>query len=192
MLERLTERWVEGMIAGGVIERERAPLYAFGMLQGVRTLIEIVLMLVTSLAMGVFLQGLIMMLAFCPIRIYAGGYHAKTPMQCAFKSWLMFAAVLAWIRFLPTHFILEIAVLVVTGLFLVFLCPMPDEHRPLEDFEIPRYRRYSFILYGLEVVLYVAGLFIWEGNLSRSIIGGMGMLLIVWVAYLIKKKWDKK
>lgn len=192
MLKRWTDRWVQKMIANGVIEQERAPLYAFGMEQGVRTLLEIILMLITSAVLGLFFQGVVMMLSFCPIRAYAGGYHAKTPLQCALKSWLMFTAFLLWLRFMPSYIILQIVVLIVTGIFLVFLCPMPDEHRPLEDFEVPRYRKYSFILYSMEVIFYIAGFFIWKENLSRSIICGMGMLLVVWCTYLIKKAFEKK
>lgn len=94
MIEKMTKSLVERMIRTGIIEKERAPLYAFGMEQGLRTLLEMVLMLVTGIVFGLFWQGAVMMTVFCLIRVYAGGYHAKTPMQCAVKSWLMFTAFL--------------------------------------------------------------------------------------------------
>lgn len=192
MIEKLTERWVERMIEAGVVEKERSALYAFGLEQGLRTLVEIMLMLITSVVFGLFLQGVVMMIAFCSIRIYAGGYHARTPMQCAIKSWVMFTAFLLWLRYCPAYVPLQIAVLVVTGLCLIFLCPLPDKNKPLQDYEIPKYRKRSLYFYGIEVALYVAGHFIWKGNLSRSITTGMGMLLLVWGAYVIKRWWQTR
>lgn len=192
MIQQWTDRLVSRMIENGVIEEEKKALYAFGMEQGVRTLLEIVLMLITAMLLKVFWQGVIMIVSFCPIRAYAGGYHAKTPLQCALKSWLMFVAFLLWLRYLPYNLPLQLVVVVVTGFFLVVLCPMPDEHRPLEDFEVPRYRKCSFLLYGIETIIYIASLLLENEWLSRSIVCGMGMLLIVWCAYLVLGKRIKK
>lgn len=195
MLEKIAQRWSERMIANGVIEKERAPLYIFGMEQGLRTLLEILLMLVTGVLLGLFWHGLIMMCAFCSIRIYAGGYHAKTPMQCAIKSWTMFTAFLLWLRYVPENVYVQIAVILVTGACLFFLCPLPDENKPLLGYEIPKYRKRSFILYGAEVVIYIIGLFVNHDMIARSIACGMGMLLVVWGVYVMKRKcsntWEK-
>ena len=187
MLEKIAQHWSEQMIDKGVIERERAPLYCFGMEQGMRTLLEILLMLVTGVLLGLFWQGLIMMCAFCFIRIYAGGYHAKTPMQCAIKSWIMFTAFLLWLRYVPENLYMQIGTILVTGVVLFFLCPLPDDNKPLQDYEIAKYRKRSFILYGVEVVIYLMGFFVSHDLVARSIVCGMGMLLVVWGIYVIKR-----
>lgn len=189
MIEKMAQCWSDKMIAKGIIEQEKAPLYTFGMEQGLRTLGEILLMLMTSVVFGLFWQGLIMMISFCSIRIYAGGYHAKTPMQCVIKSWGMFTAFLLWLRYTPENFYIQIVVILVTGVCLVFLCPLPDEHKPLQDYEIPKYRKRSFVLYGAEVLIYIVGLSICRDIIARSVACGMGMLLVVWGVYIIKRKF---
>lgn len=192
MIERLTKNWVQWMIRTGVIERERAPLYAFGMEQGLRTLLEIILMLATGIVLGLFWQGVVMMTTFCLIRVYAGGYHAKTPMQCAIKSWIMFTAFLVWLRFCPSLLIVQISIITVAGIFLVFVCPLADEHKPLQEYEIPKYRKRSLFIYFIEVVLYIIGIIVQESSLSRSIACGMGMLLVVWGVYIIQHWWKNR
>lgn len=188
MIEKMAQCWSERMIAKGVIEKERAPLYAFGMEQGLRTLFEILLMFITSVILRLPWHGIIMMFCFGSIRIYAGGYHAKTPMQCAIKSWSMFTAFLLWLRFIPEIFFVQIAVILVTGACLVFLCPLPDENKPLQDYEIPKYRKRTYILYGAEVMIYAIGLLVCRDIIARSVVCGMGMLLVVWGGYVLKRK----
>lgn len=137
MIERLTKNWVQWMIRTGVIERERAPLYAFGMEQGLRTLLEIILMLATGIVLGLFWQGVVMMTTFCLIRVYAGGYHAKTPMQCAIKSWIMFTAFLVWLRFCPSLLIVQISIITVAGIFWCLSAPL---RMNINHFRNMRYR----------------------------------------------------
>ncbi len=192
MIEKMTKSWVERMIRTGIIEKERAPLYAFGMEQGLRTLLEMVLMLVTGIVFGLFWQGAVMMTVFCLIRVYAGGYHAKTPMQCAVKSWLMFTAFLLWLRFGPSVLFVELGIIAAAGICLLFVCPLPDEHKLLQDYEIPKYRKRSLLIYLVEVVLYITGRVVRADSLSRSIACGMGMLLVVWGVYIVQHWWKNK
>lgn len=192
MIERLTKSWVERMIRAGIIEKERAPLYSFGMEQGLRTLLEMVLMLVTGIVFGLFWQGAVMMAVFCLIRIYAGGYHAKTPMQCAVKSWVMFTAFLLWMRFGPSFLFVELSIIVAVGICLLFVCPLQDEHKPLQDYEIPKYRKRSLLIYLVEVILYIIGYVVRADSLLRSIAYGMGMLLVVWGVYIVQHWWKNK
>lgn len=192
MIERLTKNWVERMIHAGVIEKERASLYSFGMEQGLRTSLEMVLMLVTGVVLGLFWQGAVMMAVFCLIRVYAGGYHAKTPMQCAVKSWLMFTAFLLWMRFCPSFPLVRLSIIAVVGICLLFVCPLPDEHKPLQDYEIPKYRKRSLLIYLVEVVLYIIGYVVEADSLLRSIACGMGMLLVVWGVYIVQHWWKNK
>ena len=187
MLEKMSQRWSERMIENGVIERERAPLYAFGMEQGLRTLLELLFMLVIGFALGMFWQGVVMISAFCPIRMYAGGYHAKTPMQCAIKSWSMFTIFLLWQIYVQDTIWLQTAVILVVGFCLFFVCPLPDKNKPLQDYEIPKYRKRSFLLYGAEVFMYIVCIVMKCRATARSIVCGMGMLLVVWGVYIMKK-----
>ena len=94
MLERFAGWLVGRMLASQAFPKEDAPLVSFGIVQGLRTLIEIILLLCTGLFMNLFWQGVVILLAFMPLRIYAGGYHARTPMQCAVKTWLLFFGIL--------------------------------------------------------------------------------------------------
>lgn len=82
MLARLADGLSQRMVDNEAIREEEAALVSFGIVQGLRSLIEMILMVVTGILCGLFWQSMVILLAFIPLRVFAGGYHAKTPLQC--------------------------------------------------------------------------------------------------------------
>lgn len=182
MLERFAGWLVGRMLASQAFPKEDAPLVSFGIVQGLRTLIEIILLLCTGLSMNLFWQGVVILLAFMPLRIYAGGYHARTPMQCAVKTWLLFFGILFLYRFAPGLLWIQILILVITGLSLWRFAPVEHENKPLEEYEVIKYRKRAFGVYGTETALFVILQLLGAAGAARCIVLGIGMmLLIMWI-----------
>lgn len=186
MIERISNSWVNRMTESGIIEKDKAQLYEFGMQHGLRTLFEIIVMLVASIVLGMFIQGAMMILCFCCIRIYAGGYHARTSTRCIGMSFGMFLFFLLWQYFLPANLILQICVVFLVGICLVFACPLPDPNKPLLEYEIPKYRKIALYIYGVEVIVYIIGTILEQEKITRGLTCGMGMLLVVWGLYAVR------
>ena len=179
MLERFAKWLVGKMLASQAIPKEDAPLVSFGIVQGLRTIIEIVILLITSFVFKLFWQGVIILLVFIPLRIYAGGYHAKTPMRCAVKTWLLFLGILLWLKFVPANVWAQIILLLVTFVSLWKFAPVQHPNKPLEEYEVLKYRKIAFGIFGVETALFVGFRIGGLMTISRCIVLGITMMVVI-------------
>lgn len=179
MLERFAQ-WLAGkMLASQAIPREDVSLVSFGIVQGLRTLIEIIIMLITGFVFRLYWQGVVILVVFMPLRIYAGGYHAKTPLQCALKTWLLFLGVLLWLKFVPAYLWVQILLLAGTAVCLWKFAPVQHVNKPLEEYEVLKYRKRAFLIFGAETVFFVVFRVFGFVNLARCIVLGIAMMQII-------------
>lgn len=187
----MVERWADGvakrMVSDHVIAREQEKLVAFGIAQGVQSVLEMLLLLLTGLLMQRLWESLVILAAFIPMRIYAGGYHAKTLLQCVVKSWLLFTGVLLWLKFVPEMLWLEVVLMVVAGIFIWKFAPLEDVHKPLEEYEVIKYKKRAEIGFVIESAVFLGGTYLKLGNLPYSISMAMVMLLVVMSAAVVRR-----
>lgn len=193
MLARMADGLSQRMVAIEAIREEDAALVSFGIVQGLRSLIEMILMIVTGILFGLFWQSVVILLAFIPLRVFAGGYHAKTPMQCAVKTWILFTAVLLWMRFVQGTLWLGLIILAATGICIWRFAPLEDEHKPLEDYEVVKYRKKAVGIYLIELIMVCCTYVFQFGQISRCIVLGISMVLFVMMAAaMIDKRKQRK
>ena len=65
-----------------IIKKEDVAIYKYGILLFLTSALEIGIILILSLFIGNFIETIIFFVAFLPIRVYAGGYHADTKLRC--------------------------------------------------------------------------------------------------------------
>jgi accessory gene regulator B len=192
MLEQLAEHLTARLIANGTVQEEKAALYSFGFLQGIRTILETLLLLGTGILLGQFWQCVVILFVFAPMRIYAGGYHAGTAGECAWKTWLLLLAVLLYLKFVPGVLLIQIGVLCVTAGMIWIAAPIEDEHKPLKEYEVKKYRRKSAKFFFLNLALFLLGYGIGVPVLSRCIAMSMAMLIVIMTAGIIKNERRKR
>ena len=186
MFDKLAENIVRRLIDQHIVQEDRAQLYVFGLSQGMRNLFQTCLMLVSGIAMGLFWQSVVIILAFFPIRIYAGGYHARTALQCLAESWCSFFLILLWLKFISSHYGLQLGVLYITGICLWRCSPVEDEHRPLQENEKRGYHRKALFFFGVETFLYLAVFLLGFKEFARCISLAWVLVLIILAAGLVK------
>ncbi len=187
------KRLVSELLASRIIREDQKEIVEFGIVQGVRTALELLVMLVMGVFFHLFLESLLILVLFGPFRIYAGGYHAKTPLQCALKSWLLFACVLVWLKIAAPIKWLELATAVLLGGLLFLLAPMQHKNKPLEDYEIPKYRKSTFLIWGLEslLMLLAQALFV-QTKVSMCVMLAMWMVALLMVLGWCENKKEKE
>lgn len=179
MLSKLANHIAQRLVANKSVIEDDEPLVAFGIMIGLRSLIQVILLLTTAAIMNQFVLGVVVLLAFTPVRVFAGGYHAKTPIQCLIKSWLLYFCILLWSAFVPQIFLLQFLVLGVAGISVWRFAPVEDEHKPLEDYEIAKYRKKACVFWCVEVFVFIIAYFLECYVLSRGIVLGESMMLII-------------
>ena len=89
LLARLPGKIVNNLVHSGVIKEEDAEIYIYGINQILTSVLSVSSALIIGLIFGVFPEIAVFMAAYIPLRSFAGGYHAKTPLSCYVFSVIM-------------------------------------------------------------------------------------------------------
>lgn len=146
MAEKLTNRFV----ANGQIKNEDRELYYYGLRQGFLMIVNIVTMLIIGLLFKMTWQAILFLGAYSPLRIYGGGFHAKTEFKCYLFSIGLTIIALLGIKFIPMTSFIIFSLIGVGGILIWCLAPVEDANKPLDEIENRVYRKRARIILIIE------------------------------------------
>ncbi len=150
--------WKQMQLSNGLEENDK-DIYIFGVYQGAILLLNICTALIIGVALNMLFEIVIYLICFLPLRIYAGGYHAKTQLRCYIMSSFTTAIILLGIQFLQQQeSILEFMGFVVSFGIIWRFAPVADANKPLLEKEQVSYqkkvRKVLLLLTGISVLTY--------------------------------------
>ena len=122
-----------------MIPAEDEALYSYGFRQGAVFLLNIATMLCIGWLMGMVKETMTFMLTYLPLRRMAGGYHARTQLRCYLLGIVLTISVLLAVKWLPWNLPLCSVLLLVSSGIIIWLAPVEDENKPLDEAERRRY-----------------------------------------------------
>lgn len=140
----IAHRWV----TSGVISKEDEGNYYYGLQLLLSTLFNLAIIIGLSIIFRAPLAWISFMLAFVPLRLTAGGFHAKTHWACigsfctAYACLLLLSIKLPYAAYGTASTIAACSSLVI----IYFLSPVAANNKPLTMFQTSRFRRYSIVL----------------------------------------------
>lgn len=185
MFVRLSNRIASKLEEYQIISETNRALYEYGLRQMFTTILNIITMLVIGALMDMVLYAVIYIVAYIPVRIYAGGYHASSPQRCwAFSSIILFI-VLILLKVIPenTHNILTLFGL---GLIIVLLSPVETKSKSLSKNERKVYRFRTIIVLILETSLSFILLGIKLNKIVITVEMAWGSIVVMLVLGIIK------
>lgn len=105
MIEAISERITEFLVDSKEISRDidEFKCYKYGVEIALSTMLNIVLILSIGAVTGRFIESVVFLVVFIPIRQFSGGYHADTYFRCNLFFCITFALVLILFEFLKTY-----------------------------------------------------------------------------------------
>ncbi len=103
-----------------------------------------------------FWECIVFLIAFSIIRTSAGGYHAKTRIQCFVMSMLMIIINISIVKLVTQYIAIYYAMIplaLMSGVVICFLSPVDTDNRPLDADEKIRFKRRTRVILCLELVL---------------------------------------
>lgn len=85
-MQKLAQKTADQLAVQGIISQKDTAVYCYGLEALYSSLLELLTILFLSLFVGNFLQTMLFFAALIPLRVYAGGYHAKTRLRCYLMS----------------------------------------------------------------------------------------------------------
>lgn len=152
-LARLSSKIGNDLVRSNVVKEEDAEIYIYGINQILTSVLNVSSALIIGLILGTFFEVMVFMAAYIPLRIFAGGYHAKTPLRCYIFSLIMLIVVSIGMKYLILSEWAYYAVLSAALLIVLAISPVEDKNKPLDEIEHKVYKKRALIIAATELVI---------------------------------------
>ncbi|MGL4605927.1 MAG: accessory gene regulator ArgB-like protein [Eubacteriaceae bacterium] len=159
MFNWVVSRVIYQLSANNIIEEEDRSIYQYGLESLLTKALHTLTMILVGWFLGLLTETIAFILAYSFVRIYAGGYHAKSKIVCYLWSWGTVLGVLSVLLFYPENSFMALSlVLLLLGFISIYtLAPVENPNKPLDQMEIVVYgkkaRTILWILMTLGLIL---------------------------------------
>lgn len=148
LLKKAASSLVAFWVKNGVINQSDTDAYIYGMELLFSTSINISIMLLVSVIVGETWLFIPYLASFIPLRLSAGGYHAKHHYSCILFNTIIYSMSVASMKLFPMRS-LDIFCLLestVSSITTFLFAPIPAKNKPLTDEEYRRGKMLSRVL----------------------------------------------
>lgn len=165
-----------------VISLDDYELYRYGIQQGLVLVMNFVSVILISIILGMFIECIAFLLAYVPLRSYAGGFHAKTHVRCYAYSMMIIIGIFLAMRFLSIPLRVYVSLTIFGIASVIFLAPVEDKNKVLDKKEHTVYRKRAIEILLIIVLFQIVLLYIHAMNLFGAVALSqfvLGVLLII-------------
>lgn len=155
MIDFVSRKILDWMIRNDAMKSQESEIYLFGIHQGIMSAINIITTIIIAAIMHMLLEGVVFILAYMPLRSYAGGYHARTERTCYILSAVLSFTLLSVCKVIDMNWLL-LFFLILSFLIIWFISPVEDSNKPLENIEIIVYSKKCKKIIILEMMVLIA------------------------------------
>lgn len=174
-LSTLAKKTAWRLATYGTITKEDISLYAYGFELMFSVVINIAGMLFLAIIVGQYLSWFWFLLALIPLRLSAGGFHAKTHFRCITLTLVVFLLCLLGIQTVPNELWkpMYIITTITLNISIWYLAPVQTPNKPLSEREIQINRRWAIIISIIDTLI---GLYAYIANTPALTAYFMGVL----------------
>ncbi len=189
-LARLSGKIGNNLVHSGVVKEEDAEIYIYGINQILVSVLNVSSALIIGLIFGVFLEVAVFMAAYIPLRSFAGGYHAKTPLRCYIFSVIMLIVVSIGLKYLYMEDWVYYVALAAAASVVLMLSPVENRNKPLDETEHKVYKKRTVLMAAAELIIALLLKMIIFDNLFVAMTYSFVVLSIMLIAGKVKNFFD--
>lgn len=165
----------------GITQTVEEEIVEFGIAQGMSLICNLLIFLMIGVLFRNLLQGIFFLMAFWPLRIYAGGYHADTRKRCCFLS--MCIAILIFILLKHVHFSRNVLLLLAMTMSCVVIrmAPVESKNRFFDKKEIDVFRMRIRWIQIVEMCVFLMSYCVADTYISNVIIWAQCLVVLLLV-----------
>lgn len=195
MVKSFSYKITSFLICNKTIKDEEYDLYLYGFEILIAFIVNIITILLMGCALNRFYETIAFLICYCPIRQFAGGYHADNYKRCL----LVFTLV-----YLTNMFILEklmynsydctiLIGAIISALGICFMAPLEHRNNPLSNSDKVKYKHITMIIVIIIFILSIIGFnFKLTYRLSTYTLSSISCTFIMLILGAIKKWRGKK
>jgi accessory gene regulator B len=197
VIAKMSHKVSSFIIDHGIISETDRDVYEYSFEILFSTFSSTVALVILSIASATELNTLLFLLGFVPLRLVAGGYHAKTHFICLLILMFTYAIFLIIVSFIPANYIIPATItsFLLAGVLVFLLAPSDSTNKPLSSKETIRFKTKSRIAIACySIVVGLTTLFISDKHNALSLVLGtlsVGISLIANYISCKQKNWKK-
>lgn len=188
LLESLARRIGDDLVRSGVVKEEDAAICVYGINQILASALNVSSALIIGLIFGLFFEITVFMAAYIPLRSFAGGYHAKTPLRCYVFSVIMLIIVSIGMKYFSVAEWVYYVVLALSAIVVFVLSPVEDRNKPLDEIEHKIYKKRAVIIAAAEILVGFVFKLAELNNLFVAVVYSFATLNFMLIAGAVKNK----
>ena len=183
----ITNRIVQVLINSGIITEESAPIYKYGLNTIFLSVIEVLSILMIACVVGNFLETTLFFLAFIPLRLFAGGWHASTRLRCYLTSLFVYAVFTFLLYIIPAQYYPRLLLWCGCFAFLVVAiwAPVAHKNHPITRIEYKHYKKISLTVCIIELMILIV---LYHSNFQNVLLVAIVLGLLMEVLAMLTEK----
>ena len=159
----LAKKLAQWLLKTGAIEENEKELYEYAVFSFLFSLFPLCLVMIIGRALGMFVEGILMIVPFILIRKFSGGYHLNSSVVCFVSSILLLSASLALISMVLStdSYKIFFCVVFLAALQIFERSPIDSKARELNEKEKTLFRKIARLMVGavlaFSLLLYAIG-----------------------------------
>lgn len=139
----ITDSIVQIMLKHGIINAEDAEVYQFGLNQLIFISINLITTVIIGILFSMLFESIIFLVSYMIVRVYAGGYHAKTQFRCYIISSAFIILALLGVKYIIWDGMASIVAIALAAGLIFKLSPVETKNKPLDEIEKVVYKTKS-------------------------------------------------
>lgn len=168
MLNRIVKKISRYFCKNNIIDKEDIEIYEYGLVILISTVLETISVILISIFLDKLLATVIFLISFIALRVFAGGYHAKTSGRCYLTLLSVYAIYLVSLFFPLPFTAVSVAFSVITEIIVLLFAPVDNENKRLSREDAKRCRLISILVVSAETLAVII-LSLTKSNITYSI-----------------------
>lgn len=153
MFEKTAIKISSWMVRNKIIESDRIMVVKWGIRNILDTIFNIITFLIIGGFIGMVIETVVFILGYIPLRSFAGGYHAKTPLRCWMISNFILFVAMKMICYMEDYTSVSICLGIICVFVLIILMPVSDIHKPLDNNDKNKYKLIGVVILAIEITI---------------------------------------
>jgi len=166
MIDSLSRNLTQILVNKNIIDFDDIDVYIYGFQLFLATVFKGIGLLIIGFTLGYVKEIIVFVAAFSTLRIYAGGYHSPSYLNCFIMTVIFALTSVIGAEMLTyiNHFYITLGFLIIATILVLIYAPVDNDNKPLTENEYKRYRKISIIIIFLQVIL-IIGLYTFKKDL---------------------------
>lgn len=192
MFVKISDNIVKWMLSNHIIEEKKAVICRWGISHILDTAFNIITFLIIGILFKMSFETIIFTIGYIPLRIYAGGYHAKTPFRCWCLSNIILTVSLVLVQNAEKFYIAFCILSLIAVMVLIILMPVEDLHKPLDQNDRKKYKKRGITILVVEICLSIVFVLLHYIQISIVLNSIWVLLSVMLILGVIKNKLIRK